>query len=141
MSTLPRTTNELVRTLARSTTAEELTEFLRLLSNRRRRLVDVSVFRLGPNETIDLRTLASHIASVETDKKPATITSTKRRTVYTNLDQHHLEGLADAQIIEYEKPGKHVCRGPAAPAVGTMLAAAVVVLEFLAPRKRDDATS
>ena len=101
----------------------------------------MSVFTLDPNETIDLHTLASHIASIETGKEPATITGAERRTVYTNLDQHHLEGLADARIIEYDKPRKHVRRGPAAPAAGIMLAAAVVVLQFLAPRKRDDTIS
>lgn len=141
MSTLPRTPNELIRHLVRSTTAEELTEFLWLLSNRRRRLVVVSVFLVGPDESIDLHTLAGRIASVETDKEPATITRAERRTVYTNLVQNHLEPLADARIIGYDPQSKHVRRGPATPAAGIMLATVVVILRFLVPRKRNDATS
>ena len=96
---------------------------------------------MGPNESIDLHTLAGRIASVETGKEPATITRAERRTVYTNLVQNHLEPLADARIIGYDPQSKHVGRGPAAPATGIMLAAAVVIMRFLVPRKRNDATS
>ncbi|WP_440707599.1 DUF7344 domain-containing protein [Halococcus morrhuae] len=137
MVRLPLSPNGIVEHLQRPISATELSEFLSLLSNRRRCLVIISVFTLGPDETVDLRTLSQQIAHVETTKDPSEVTSDDRQTVYNNLHQNHLEQLADANMIEYEEDRKLVGRGSETTIAGIVLAAVVVILQFLRPRSRD----
>lgn len=72
-----------------------------LLSNGRRRQVVRVLQELEP--PVSLGELAEHVAAVENDKPVAAVTGEERRRVYTALQQRHLDRLADAGIIEYER--------------------------------------
>jgi len=72
-----------------------------LLSNGRRRQVVRAFQELEPPVT--LGELAEHVAAVENDKPVTAVTGEERRRVYTALQQRHLDQLADAGIIEYDR--------------------------------------
>jgi|APHM01.1.fsa_nt_gi hypothetical protein len=72
-----------------------------LLSNRRRRQVVRALQELEP--PVSLGELAEHVAAVENEKNVSAVTSDERRQVYTALQQRHLDKLADAEIIEYDR--------------------------------------
>jgi len=72
-----------------------------LLSNDRRREVVRAFRKLEP--PVSVGELAEHVAAAENEKSVAAVTSEERRRVYTALQQRHLDQLADAGIVEYER--------------------------------------
>lgn len=59
-------------------------------------------------------TLAEHVAAVENDTEPMSVSSTQRKRAYVALYQVHLPKLADYGVIDYEKARGHVeLLGPA----------------------------
>lgn len=137
MVRLPSSPSEIIGHLQRPVSGKELSQFFQLLASQRRCLVIMSVFPLGPDETIELRPLSREIASVMNDKDPEDVTDGEYQAVYNNLHQNHLEQLANANMIEYQEDRKLVGRGSETTIAGIVLAAVVVILQFLRPRSRD----
>lgn len=75
-------------------------ELFDLMSNHRRRYTVHYLRREdGP---VSLSDLAEHVAAWELEKDVEELTSSERKTVYTSLQQTHLDRLDDAGIVTYE---------------------------------------
>lgn len=82
-----------------------------ILENERRRHV-LEFLRTTPSTT--LSDLAEHVASVENDKPVRDLTSNERKRVYVSLYQSHLQKMADAGVIAYDRSrGAVELRAPA----------------------------
>jgi len=77
-------------------------DLFHLLQNSRRR----AVLRClqGREDPVRMRDVAEQVAAWEHDTTVAELTSRERQRVYIALYQSHLEKLADAGVIEYNKP-------------------------------------
>ncbi|WP_434522737.1 DUF7344 domain-containing protein [Halorubrum sp. AS12] len=85
----------------RKYTPPEKDELYDLLSNHRRRYV--IHFCKQADEPLTLSDLAEMVAAREQDKSVAELTSAERKRVYTSLQQTHLDRLADAGMIDYDR--------------------------------------
>ncbi len=81
--------------------APEKNELYDLLSSHRRRYVLHACKQ--HDEPLSLSDLAEQIAAWEQDKTIEEITSSERKRVYTSLQQTHLDRMAEAGMIEYER--------------------------------------
>lgn len=73
-----------------------------ILKNRRRRRV---LHHLNEREedSIDLGSLAEHVAALENDKSIAALTSGERKRVYVGLYQCHLPKMNDAGVVDFDR--------------------------------------
>lgn len=78
--------------------ADEL--FYVLENPRRRAVIRYLRWREGP---VEMRDVAEHVAAQEADTTVTQLPTDKRKSVYISLYQQHLEILADAGLIEYDK--------------------------------------
>ncbi|ELZ47782.1 hypothetical protein C463_02161 [Halorubrum californiense DSM 19288] len=85
----------------RKYTPPEKNELYDLLSNHRRRYV--IHFCKQADEPLTLSDLAEMVAAREQDKSVSELTSAERKRVYTSLQQTHLDRLADAGMIDYDR--------------------------------------
>jgi hypothetical protein len=77
-------------------------ELFHLLQNSRRRAV-VRYLR-GREGPVPMRDVAEQVAAWEHDTTVSGLSSDERQRVYVALYQSHLDALADAGVIEYDKP-------------------------------------
>ena len=77
-------------------------ELFHLLQNSRRRAV--LRYLRGREGPVRMRDVAEQVAAWEHDTTVAQLDSDERQRVYIALYQSHLETLADAGVIEYNKP-------------------------------------
>ena len=77
-------------------------EVFHLLQTERRRLV--LHYLRGREGSVVMRDMAEQIAAWEHDTTVQALTSKQRQRVYIALYQSHLDALADAGVIEYNKP-------------------------------------
>lgn len=87
----------------------ELDNRFHILQNQRRRMV-IDILE-DTNSSISLGDLAERIASNETNKAIAQLTSRERKRVYIPLYQVHLPKLDDANVIDFDKHRGKVSRG------------------------------
>lgn len=108
------TKTDAMRESAPRETSEELTLGLDvvfgLLQNRRRR--DVLRHLTQTAKPIRLSELAERTAARECEKDVSQLHSQERKRVYVSLYQSHLPKLADAEVINYDKPRGTIERGP-----------------------------
>lgn len=90
---------------------ETLSEVFHLLQAERRRRVVWYLVTLEPDKTVTVRELAKEIAADEQGIPPAVIPNEDYRPVYTNLVQHHLPTLEDANVVEFNADRKVVAPG------------------------------
>jgi len=76
-------------------------DLFHLLQNERRRAV-VRYLR-GREQTVKMRDVAEQVAAWEHDTTVRALTSDERQRVYIALYQSHLDTLADAGVIDYNK--------------------------------------
>lgn len=82
-----------------------------ILRNERRRRTLGFLRDVG---TTSLSDLAEHVAALENDKPVRDLTSSERKRVYVSLYQCHLQKMADAGVIDYDRSrGVVELRGPA----------------------------
>ncbi|MFD1515751.1 DUF7344 domain-containing protein [Halomarina rubra] len=85
-------------------------DLFHLLQNeRRRRAVQYLVEQEG---SVDMGSIAEHIAALENDISVAQLTSAQRKRVYVGLYQCHLPKLDEAGVIDYDKNRGTVSRTP-----------------------------
>ena len=76
-------------------------DLFHLLQNeRRRRAVR---YLLDEDESVDIGSIAEHIAALENDITVAELSSTQRKRVYVGLYQCHLPKLDEAGVVDYDK--------------------------------------
>lgn len=73
-----------------------------ILKNRRRRLV-LSHVKQQEDQSVDLGSLAEHVAALENDKSVQALTSGERKRVYVGLYQCHLPKMDDAGIVDFDR--------------------------------------
>ncbi len=76
-------------------------ELFHVLQNERRRAV--LRYLNGTEDTVQMRAIAEQVAAWEHDTTVDQLSSDQRQRVYIALYQSHLDTLADAGIVEYEK--------------------------------------
>lgn len=76
-------------------------ELFHLLQNERRRAV--VRYLKGRDQTVKMRDVAEQVAAWEHDTTVQALTSDERQRVYIALYQSHLDTLADAGVIDYNK--------------------------------------
>lgn len=110
-----------------------------VLSAVRRLYVIDALHLLDPETTTTTRELATAIAAVENEKEPNQVTNNEYRTVYQNLRQHHLPGLADINAIEYDSDRNKVNRGKNFETFATLRAITTPLLGvgFSSPKERE----
>lgn len=79
-----------------------------LLGNHRRRLVIGYLALCGPGASVEVRHLARIVQALETEKRPASVTTAEYESAYNSLIQTHLPQLAAAELIDYDDRGKVV---------------------------------
>jgi len=78
-------------------------QLFHLLQNERRRAV-LRYLEGREGEAVRMRDIAEQVAAWEHDTTLQALTSDERQRVYIALYQSHLDKLADAGVIEYNKP-------------------------------------
>lgn len=73
-----------------------------ILKNRRRRRV-LHHLKEQEDGSIDLGSLAEHVAALENDKSVAALTSGERKRVYVGLYQCHLPKMNDAGVVDFDR--------------------------------------
>jgi len=73
-----------------------------ILKNRRRRRV-LHHLKEQEDDSIDLGSLAEHVAALENDKSVAALTSGERKRVYVGLYQCHLPKMNDAGVVDFDR--------------------------------------
>jgi len=73
-----------------------------ILINRRRRRV-LHHLKEQEDGSIDLGSLAEHVAALENDKSVAALTSGERKRVYVGLYQCHLPKMNDAGVVDFDR--------------------------------------
>lgn len=73
-----------------------------ILKNRRRRRV-LHYLKEGETDSVDLGSLAEHVAALENDKSVAALTSGERKRVYVGLYQCHLPKMNDAGVVDFDR--------------------------------------
>ncbi|MCL9814013.1 DUF7344 domain-containing protein [Natranaeroarchaeum aerophilus] len=73
-----------------------------ILKNRRRRRV-LHHLKEQEDNSIDLGSLAEHVAALENDKSVAALTSGERKRVYVGLYQCHLPKMNDADVVDFDR--------------------------------------
>lgn len=86
-------------------TAEDLFD---ILSNQRRRYTIHYLCQQGENVTVDVSSLARHVAAWERGVSPESVSGDNRRSVYNTLNQTHLPLLAEAGVVDYDERSKQV---------------------------------
>ncbi len=76
-------------------------ELFHVLQNERRRAV--LRYLDGTEDTVEMRAIAEQVAAWEHDTTVKQLSSDQRQRVYIALYQSHLDTLADAGIVEYER--------------------------------------
>ncbi|MFC5973846.1 hypothetical protein ACFPYI_21190 [Halomarina salina] len=90
---------DVAETAAPETLAKD--DLFHLLQNeRRRRAVQ---YLLEQDESVDMGSIAEHIAALENDITVAELSSAQRKRVYVGLYQCHLPKLDEAGVIDYDK--------------------------------------
>ncbi len=82
-----------------------------ILKNRRRRLV-LNHVKQQEDQSVDLGSLAEHVAALENDKSVAALTSGERKRVYVGLYQCHLPKMDDAGIVDFDRNRGTIELGP-----------------------------
>lgn len=108
-----------------------LTEEFHLLSSKQRQQVIWCMTRVDPNETVTARELAKQIVAEEEDSSVAEVANEEYRSVYSNLTQHHLPKLSQANVIEYESNRKEVTPGPNVMALAVTMAMVIPTIQLL----------
>jgi len=93
-----------------------------LLKNRRRRHAIKALRRLGGESTV--RELTAEVAAMENGVPPEQLAYDQRKKVYTSLYQTHLETMADAGIVDYDRRSGDVVLTDAVEACDVHLAVA-----------------
>lgn len=102
-----------------------------LLRAQRRRQVVWCMMYLDTDETITVREVAKQIAAVEQDVSVQAVTNDDYRTVYTNLVQHHLPDLNEADVVEYNRNRQIISPGPNTEALAVLAAMSIPVIHLL----------
>lgn len=108
-----------------------LTEEFRLLSSKRRQQVIWCMARVDPDETLTARELAKQIVAEEEGIPVAEVANEKYRPVYSNLTQHHLPKLAQANVIKYDSSRKEITPGPNVMALAVTMAMVIPTIPLL----------
>lgn len=108
-----------------------LSEGFHLLKAHRRRRVVWYLSQVPSGEETTVRELAKQIAAAEQDTVPRRVVNADYRTVYTNLVQHHLPALEQANVIQYDQDRQIVQSGPNLSALTMMLAVAIPSIHLL----------
>lgn len=110
---------------------ETLSHIFHLLQSERRRRVIWYLTHLKSNETVTVRTLAKNVASAEQNVPIPKVLNEDYRPVYTNLVQHHLPPLADADAIEFNADRKVVTPGQNLNVLSVIAGIAIPVIALL----------
>lgn len=92
----------------RAPTDMDLDTALDLMSSERRRLVVELLVEHDIDRETDLRSLSRGIAAIENGVTPDEVTHKQYKRVYVGLYQHHLEPLADHDVIDYSSGSKTI---------------------------------
>lgn len=74
---------------------------LEILSNKRRRCA--IAYLTENDDPLEFRDVVDHVASIELGKPPEQISYDERKTVYTSLQQTHMDTLDKHNVIEYDR--------------------------------------
>ncbi|MCL9815287.1 DUF7344 domain-containing protein [Natranaeroarchaeum aerophilus] len=110
---------------------ETLSHIFHLLQSERRRRVIWYLTHLKSNETVTVRRLAKNVASAEQNMPIPEIPNEDYRPVYTNLVQHHLPALADADAIDFNADRKVVTPGQNLNALSVVAGITIPVIALL----------
>ncbi|WP_449404988.1 DUF7344 domain-containing protein [Halosimplex halophilum] len=118
--------------------AESLSQGFHLLQTERRRYVIWCMAYLAPEDTITVREIAKSIAAMEQDVPEEAVVNQDYRPVYTNLTQHHLPELDEADVVEFDSDRKEISPGRNAPAFAVMASVTVPIAHFLLDRRQKE---
>lgn len=117
---------------------QTLSKVFHLLRAERRRRVAWYLVGLEPEMSITVRELAKEIAANEQSMPPSEIMNEDYRPVYTNLVQHHLPTLADANVVEFDADRKVVSPGPNIVAVSAVAGITIPAISLLLSKEMTD---